>query len=109
METAKPTHNYRYDDFDLDLAISGERKLSITIIDSGSKAEYYEKDVMLIHIGVNTLIKALLRDKQEIKVYFTRKNEAENDLLELRVTVDSPFLKPVEEIIVLKKIRDVSE
>jgi hypothetical protein len=38
METAKPSHNYRYDDFDLDLAISGERKLTITIIDAGSKA-----------------------------------------------------------------------
>lgn len=30
---------------------------------------------------------------------------AENDLLELKVTVESPFLKPVEEVILLKKLR----
>ena len=34
---------------------------------------------------------------------------AENDLLEIKVSVESPFLKSVSETIYLKKVRDVSE
>lgn len=65
------------------------------MVDGVTRVEYFEKEIILESIGVNTFIKALEKAKQEIKVYFTRKNEAENDLLEIRVTVESPFLKPV--------------
>ena len=54
-------------------------------------------------------MKALDKTKQEIQVHFSRKSISENECLEIKVTVDSPFLKPVQELILLKKIRDVSE
>ena len=71
--------------------------------------EYFEKEIILESIGVNTFIKALEKTKQEIKVYFSRKTEAENELLQIKVTVESPFLKPVQEVFFCKKIREVSE
>ena len=65
------------------------------VLDGATRVEYFEKEIILEFIGVNTFIKALEKAKQEIKVYFIRKVEAENHLLEIRVTVESPFLKPV--------------
>ncbi len=65
------------------------------VLDGATRVEYFEKEIILESIGVNTFIKALEKAKQEIKVYFIRKVEAENHLLEIRVTVESPFLKPV--------------
>ena len=40
---------------------------------------------------------------------FNKAKVEESDLLELKVTVESAFLKPVHEVISLKKLRDVSE
>jgi|JI9StandDraft_2_1071091.scaffolds.fasta_scaffold153929_1 hypothetical protein len=54
-------------------------------------------------------MKAFEKAKQEIKVDLVKKAMAENELLEIKVTVESPFLKPVKELILLKKIREVSE
>ena len=65
--------------------------------------------MILETVGTNTLIKGLEQTKQEIKIEFAKRNMAENDLLEVKVIVESPFLKPVAEIILLKKIREVSE
>jgi len=67
----------------------------LIVLDGATRVEYFEKEIILEFIGVNTFIKALEKAKQEIKVYFIRKVEAENHLLEIRVTVESPFLKPV--------------
>jgi hypothetical protein len=67
----------------------------LIVLDGATRVEYFEKEIILESIGVNTFIKALEKAKQEIKVYFIRKVEAENHLLEIRVTVESPFLKPV--------------
>jgi hypothetical protein len=51
------------------------------VVDSATRVEYFEKEIILEFIGVNTFIKALEKTKQEIKVYFSRKTEAENELL----------------------------
>jgi hypothetical protein len=109
METAKPSINYRYGQYDIELTLFGERKLSITVIDTLERLEYFEKDVVLEAIGANTLVKAFEQTKQEIQVAFSKTNMAENDLLQLKVTVESPFLKPLVETILLKKLREVSE
>jgi hypothetical protein len=44
----------------------GEKRLSINIVDSSSKSEYYEKELVLEQIGVSTLIKAFEKTKKEI-------------------------------------------
>ena len=81
METAKQSQHYRYGNYDLDLVVFGERKLSMSVIDNVSRVEYHEKDILLETIGVNTLMKALEKTKQEIKLSFVAKNMAENNLL----------------------------
>lgn len=67
------------------------------------------KDVLLENIGVNTLAKGFEKAKQEIRVSLSAKKVEETELLEIKVAVESPFLKPVEEVIMLKKSREVSE
>ena len=73
--------------------------------DSLARVEYHEPECILENIGVNTLLKALEQSKQEIKVSFSKNKIEENDLLEVRVIVESAFLKPVSETILLKKVR----
>ena len=93
----------------MDLQIFGEQKMAVIVLDNTGNAEYYEKELVLENIGCNTVIKALEKGKSEISLRFQSKVMAEAELLEMVVTVESPFLKPVEEVILLKKNRDVSE
>jgi hypothetical protein len=83
----------------------GERRLAISIIDSSTKSEYYEKDLTLEQIGVSTLIKAFEKSKKEITFKIDHKKGGEFEMVELQVQVESQFLRPVQEIIYIKKIR----
>lgn len=47
METAKPSLSYRYNHYDIDLTVFAERKLTMTIVDTIERIEYYEKDIAL--------------------------------------------------------------
>jgi hypothetical protein len=51
----------------------------------------------------------LERSKKEILVHFEQRQVGDNSLLEVQVVVESPFLKPVREILLLRKVRDVGE
>lgn len=53
------------------------------------------RDVKLEVIGANTMIKALQRSNPDISVGFANKVIGDEMFLEIKVKVDSPFLKPV--------------
>lgn len=93
METAKPINAFKHEHYDIEIDIQGEKKLSLTITDAITRNEFYEKDIELTNVGVNTLIKAFEKTKKEIQIFIKEKYEAENHLLEITLTVDSPFLK----------------
>ena len=78
MQTAKPTANFRYGPYDIELLIFNDRKLSLNIIDTLERVEYQEKEAVLETISSNTIIKALEQAKAQIKVEFNKKNMAEN-------------------------------
>ena len=63
METVKPTVNFRYGPYDIELLIFNDRKLSLNIIDTLGRVEYQEKEVVLETISANTIIKALEKTK----------------------------------------------
>jgi hypothetical protein len=64
MQTAKPTIPFRYDHYDIELDVIGERTLAITVIDSLARIEFHEKELQLETIGTNTLLKAFDRSKK---------------------------------------------
>ena len=53
------------------------------------------RDVKLEVIGANTLIKALQRTNPDITAAFATKLIGDEKFLEIKVKVDSAFLKPV--------------
>jgi hypothetical protein len=79
----------------VEIDVLGERKLALTIIDSLTRAEFYASEVQLKSIGTNTVIKALERVKEEIKIDFTQKLISDELHLVIKVFVESTFLKPV--------------
>ena len=109
METAKPINSFKNEQYDIEIDIQGQKKLTLTITDAITRNEFYEKDIELTNIGVNTLMKGFEKTKKEIQILIKEKHQSENHLLELTLTVDSPFLKQLRQCIVLKKSREVSE
>lgn len=108
MDTPRRSQIYKLEEYDIEIVPITDRRLSISISDSLRKAEYFEKDLVLENIVVNTLGKALERSIKDIRIHFQPKNTEEISLIEVRVTVESTFLKGVEEIFYLKKVRDIS-
>jgi len=51
--------------------------------------------VQLNNIGANTLIKAFERTKHELKAFVKEVRVGDETFLEVRVAVESAFLKPV--------------
>lgn len=64
MESAKQQLLFKHFSYEIEIVPMGERKLAITIIDSSSKSEFFEKELVLEQIGVSTLIKAFEKSKK---------------------------------------------
>lgn len=86
-----------------------EKKLQITVVDPFEKVEFHEKLLTLTNIGTTTLMKALERKMLEVKMGMKVNKTPDNTILQIDVLVASQFLKPVEEVIYVKKSRDISE
>lgn len=79
------------------------------MVDPFEKVEYHEKLLTLTNIGTTTLMKALEKKMLEVKMGIKVNKSPENSVLQIDVLVASQFLKPVEEVIYIKKSRDISE
>lgn len=68
----------RYGIYNIELTVFGEQKLSLSVIDTEARVEYFDKEIILDTIGVTTLIKAFEKSKKEIAVTMAKKTMAEN-------------------------------
>lgn len=109
MESAKGSNQYKFEGYDVMVTAFSEKKLAITVVDPFEKAEFTEKLLTLTNIGTTTLMKALERKMLEVKMGIKVNKTPENTILQIDVLVASQFLKPVEEVIYIKKTRDISE
>jgi hypothetical protein len=50
--------------YEIEINPMGEKRLSVNIMEVGSKSEYYEKELVLEQVGVSTLIKAFEKSKK---------------------------------------------
>jgi hypothetical protein len=71
----------------LKIGVTAANRLSISVFDSLEKAEFYEKDLELKEIGVNTVFKALEKTKKEIHFSMSTKKIDEHLILEIKVNV----------------------
>lgn len=78
-------------------------------MDPIEKIEFHEKMLTLSNIGTATLMKALEGKMIEVKMSMKVNKTPENTILQVDVLVASQFLKPVEEVLYIKKSRDISE
>ena len=83
--------------------------MSLVVSDQLERIEFEEKQLTLTNIAVSTLMKAFEQNKIEIKLEMKINKSAEETTLQIDVLVSSQFLKPVEETILLKKKRSISE
>ena len=109
MEAAKAAAHYKLRNFDIALTPHSDKKLSLLVSDQLERVEFEEKQLTLSDISVSTLMKAFEQNKIEIKLDIKINKTAEDTLLQIDILVSSQFLKPVEETILLKKKRDITE
>jgi hypothetical protein len=75
--------------------VINQTKLNLTLTDNNNRIEYSASAVQLNNIGANTLIKAFERTKHELKAFVKEVRVGDETFLEVRVAVESAFLKPV--------------
>ena len=109
MQSVKGTFQYKFDRFDVTLNPFSDKKLDLSVLDPVTKMEFHDKMLTLTNIGTATLMKALEKKLIEVKMDMKVNETPEGPTLQINVLVASQFLRPVEELIVLKKARDVSE
>ena len=106
MEADPQPQHFICDHYEIQLVVVAPKKLTVTLLDTDTSEEYHAEGVELKQIGCNTVCRALSVQKEPILPTF-RKKHGENEGIEVVISVESPFLKTVEESFFLPKVREV--